>query len=512
MLNLACFHASGKKLTMDFSQGNALTPLTKIARYAFKQAQGDLHEYWLPTSYASDPAAGHILRGLADHFTARGLRQDGWSGVPTSCLLMTGGGTTEGYELIIRALAEDVAHENKKRDEKIKPVILMPTPTYGFFMRNPLRHHIEIATIPRAMDKGGILERDRVVEVIRALHKDGKRVVAFYDSNPHNPLGLVRGEDETNALYSVFSTLSQHYHKQDRAFCDEQRKKSGAVFMPFWAGLASRVRIIDDMAYDGLVYEGAQKPFPFAQAHDRVLGCSGFTDSFTLMSLSKAGLANMRAGLVIGPDDALNNLRALQLESGYAPPKAAMHALYAYFNDKAPYKKWRTDHLHQMNADHHFRGQLMKSLINGWSGMPEIDERQKQAMMDAVIECGIGRARAGRYLQDGLGAPIRIITNPQAGFFHLLDCNDLRGYTYRDASGRERALKEKHDIDRFMGETNMQFCGAAWMGMEDQAYYRLTFAKPVADIVACAERLRGVLSGVAPAQIRVSKKPARDLF
>ena len=57
------------------------------------------------------------------------------------------------------------------------------------------------------MNQGGALLPQDVRATFEQLDKQGKRIVAFYDCNPHNPLWLIRNREETEALATVWTPL-----------------------------------------------------------------------------------------------------------------------------------------------------------------------------------------------------------------------------------------------------------------------------------------------------------------
>lgn len=493
---------------LDFTLGDPLYPLTRIANHAFREASRDLNKYLLMSGRADHPDIGPQITDIARHFSARGFCAPGWTGLPTDHLMLTGGGTTESYELIIRAIAEDVAARKQRTGQDIRPVILMPVPTYGFFFSNPERWGIEIAKIPRDMGKGGQLPPEAIKAAFHQLQKDGKRIVAFYDSNPHNPLGLVREQAETESLYRLFAAISHAYEREDRAWLDKQTKAGRKGFASCkWDGLSSRVRIIDDMVYDGLEYGGQARAFPFALVKDDVVG-PAFADCFTLFGTSKAGLANIRAGLVIGPSRHLDTMRDLQRMTGYSPPKTAIHALHAYFNDQAPFSGWRQRHLKKMNTNHEFNGRLMKALINGLDQPGEaasVPVKERTRMIRVLADAtSLSPAQAQAWLERGTDGA-HIISTPQAGFFHMLDLGAWRGKfcTYPDLSGPYRdgrLLDTIYATGAALNTARLHLATAGWCGLDgdNDHLFRVTYAKPVSEIAQLARRLQRLHNHMRP--------------
>ncbi len=271
----------------DMSLGDPLYPFRSAARYAFAQAARDLNKYQFMAQGRSQPEVERTYRAISEHFTARGIRPPDYTGLSYSHFTMTGGGTTEAYNLVIKLLADDVREQNRKYQRDLKPVILMPIPTYGFFMLQPEREGIEIVTIERPLDGKGHITPELLKKALIETYEKGQRVIAYYDSNPNNPLGIIRGEEETRALAKVFRDVKPYYQRDDELALEKWQETQepieidmmGSKFKTkrgqLWDGPASRIRIIDDIVYDGLEY-GDKKPFAFAQIPQL------YKDTFTL--------------------------------------------------------------------------------------------------------------------------------------------------------------------------------------------------------------------------------------
>ncbi len=510
---------------MDFSLGNALLPLTYVANYAFEKANADLNIYHLNMQLDGSTALGKLHHKLSNYFTARGIADKNWChGLPNHGLMVTGGGTSEAFEYIIRALAEDVKERERVTGEVLKPVILMPVPTYGYFFNNLNRWGIEIVKIERDMKNGGRLDPQELAKTFRLLKDEGKRIVAYYDSNPNNPTGLVRGEAETREIADILMTINYYYEQED-----DKNVRSGAGFK--YNGLTSRIKIIDDMVYDGLEYEGQEKPCSFAQLRgkrtDTFNHSDIFRDTFTLFGASKAGLASLRVGVLIGDSNALKPLRDIQQQSTYFPPMTSYHASLAYFTTEEDNLRKRESHLAKLNAAHEIRGKLMKCLINGVDATPEVSREDFSNLVRMITtETGKSETTARKMLKTGIEG-IEVITMPQSGFFHLIDFGGLKGMSYNDvrlkratgylSADEYKDFKRPDGLSEYAGHqiksleditvpTGMAFAAPNWLGLDkDSIIVRASFAAPVADIIEMADRLRkfsSYLHKVQPEMVR----------
>ncbi len=488
------------KKFMDMSLGDPLESFDFLARDAFERAMKCNHQY---SMMGGDEHLKDLYKPVQDYLEARGFKSAGWRGIPNCDLLFTGGGTTQAFSMIMRYLGDDVKKQNKRLpdDGKIKPVILMPTPTYGMFFNQPRKEGIEVVHIPREMKNGGALNPAMVVDTVEALHADGKRIIAYYDSNPHNPLGLIRGEEETRKLAGIFNHYSDQYWQDDRAYLRAEREQPELDFGEFlgvrmnhrhpWDGPAARIRFIDDMVYWGLEYDGAEQPFSFARVDEQ-----SQKNSFVLCGPSKAGMASVRAGLIYAEGNDVRELQCVMHDSNYFPPLYAMEAMSGYFNDEQPYQVMREKHLKSLNDQHEFSGKFMKALINGGEALvgTTVGARKKMANLIATHK-GMSTEQAREHLKKGVDG-VRVITSPQAGFFHMLDFSELKDrYFDNEEVSEEYKIKSELQIGRLMRSFNVSFAAGDWTGLEaEDMFKRATFALPPADIIEFVDRLKQMVA------------------
>lgn len=516
-----------RKKQMDMSLGDPLESFDFLARDAFERSLAQNHKYQL---MGNNWYLKSLYEPVQDFLCARGFKSDGWHGIPNSDLLFTGGGTTQAYSLILKYLARDVDKQNDRLsgNHKIKPVILMPTPTYGMFFPQARKAGIEIVKIPRDLNRGGVLEAQTVHDTIEHLNAAGKRVVAYYDSNPHNPLGLIREEEETRKLARLFNYHSHRYEQQDRGFDSVEEEDDDAEIAAefqsapsfeadilgslsdrmYWGGPASRIRMIDDMVYWGLEHKGAPKPFSFAQVDGQA-----YKDSFVLFGPSKAGMAAARAGLIYAQSEDIHELKDMMMDEMYSPTGYAFHAMSGYFNDDEPYKTMRKRHLDSLNAKHEFSGRFMKALINGLSATDNVTDKDQNKMAEALVaHAGFSEKQAKARLQTGIEG-VDVVTSPQAGFFHMLDFSALNGrlvdneYTRKHYIG-ETELDSEAGIHHLFRALSMSAASGTWTGMGiDQMLIRVTFALPPEDVIEFTDRLEELVSlTMTPQQVEQKKQ------
>lgn len=499
-----------EKRKLDMSLGNPLYPFCSAARYAFREATKDLHKYRFLNNGYSEPEILNVLAAIKSHFDQRKMHNPHYHGLGLGHLSVSGGGTTESYNLIIQLLIQDVMEENRSRQRNIKPAILMPVPTYGFFMEAPKKWGIEIITVKRDLDNKGYLDMKQIEEVIKNAHAKGLRFIAYYDSNPNNPMGTIRNQKDTYKIAQLLWTLHKQYKSEDKAALKKWQQTQPWIEIPIpsgksyrhkpgsiWQGPASRIRIIDDMVYDGLEYS-EHKGFAFAQIPEL------FNDTFTLFGPSKSGLANMRGGIVIGNDKDIRTLEKLREINSYFPTKSTLNVLEAFYSTEEPFASQKQKHMKRLNSDHRFHGLFMKALVNGLDTLTEATASDKRKITTAYAKLkGCTLATAGEALNNPV-KDVRIITTPEAGFFHLLDFRKMKGHLYQDPRSTQKQTDVFEDdgsiIDTFIMGQNMGFCSANWMGMDRHALVqRVSFAIPLADILEFDKRLRQGIKTLTPA-------------
>lgn len=488
---------------IDCSNGNPLFPLTSAANYAFKESRKDLHRYQFLAAGYSEESVRRTLDRLSDHFHERGIKPPGWLGLPYTHIMPVGGGTTGAFHLILKSLIDNVAEENKRRNRQIKPAILMPVPTYGFFIDTATTLGLEVVTVERNLAEGGRLDFEAVRKAVQGAVDKKLRLVAYFDSNPNNPTGYIRNEAETQKLGTLFESLNRLYEEEEEKALRKWQETQETVTLEIgdmvierkpgflWDSMASRINIIDDMVYDGLEY-GDEKPFAFSQIKELYKHC------FTLFGISKAGLANLRGAVIVADSKKLDELNRGRMMSEYFVSKPALHAMEAYFNTTEPFLSQRRKHLDRMNEAHRIRGLLMKALINGMDTMDELNDRDRQKLISTVARTnGIGRAKAIKLLTAGIDG-VRVLTTPQAGFFHLIGFSALKDREYSNSYVHYKRYSGMTKVEDacalrhvFGSEHKLSFAGGSWMGLDDKSMIvRATFAMPVTDIIEVTRRLR----------------------
>ena len=440
------------------------------------------------------------------------------------------GGTSRAFHMILEYLAADVRERNKETEyvnrrygyslPPVKPVIVMPVPTYGHFFRLAYKHsNIELVTIERRRNHGWDVGTQELDKLFTQLARDGKRVVAYFDSNPNNPTGYVRDEAATRALATVIKKHSDVYEMLDKHLLeqefgtpdlfstdeylagDDDIAVLGNHYKPtphIHESATARIRIIDDIVYDGLEYKNAPQPFAFGKIPDMSKDC------FTITSPSKLGLAGMRAGLIIGDDRDTHKMQQADKDSGYCPSVMTLNLLASVFNDAAENTTWRTAYLKKATSYYRYAGLLVKALING---IEDVLDDVTPSMM-ARMEGDICRAKncsaekAWKLLEHGIKG-VKVITSPQAGFFHLVDFSRFKGRRYEHGYSRgenAETFETEENLERHLQEKfNLSTASGDYTGMDvKDCIRRITFAQKPKDLIDMVDRLRGISQSFLP--------------
>lgn len=475
---------------INLSGGDAAFPFEVLGESAFQASLKDLHRYYISDlSYSAVPTPINTLTKIVPYLVRRGF-------LPVAHLfpqrlkhrlLLLGSGTTEGFEHVVRLLMLDIQREKRCNNHFVDPVIMMPVPTYGYFLKQAELWGLPYVAIPRRMNEGGTLLPQDVRAAFERLDKQGKRVVAFYDCNPHNPLGLIRHREETEALAEVFREINEIYHQRNiehaRVTVDNPNGEP-------WNGPASRLRIIDDLVYDGLEFSGQEPAFSFAQIEEMR------SDVILLLGLSKLGLAGLRAGLMIADQQFIRRSYDLQVAGSYFPNQPAIRAIEQYFRDEQPFQTWRTNHLQALTETHEFRGKLMKALIDGLDTVANLSTTDKSAMVLIVakyhnIDHQAAAARLLRSIEN-----VRVLSRPKAGFFHMLDFSALKGTYFRDEFGTQVGpIEDEGMLERILSSEGFYMCFGVWTGLsKDCMLERVSFAVDTDVIIEAIDRLEELVA------------------
>lgn len=474
---------------IDVSIGDAALPFNAAARYGYESAAAVINQYDNYGEYSRERAYT-VQKFLNDE---AGIKRPGYTGVGNDCFTFTNG-TTGGYALAIEALAEEALEYNKFAKQKRKPVVIMPVPTYGLFFPHLREHGIEIVTIDR--EPNGSVDPVKLHNLMVRLHKGRrKKIIAYYDSNPNNPTGYVRGMEETKALADVFLRHNGYL----RYIKDKIRNRVGSRACWELHYISNEIKVIDDMVYMGTEF-GAEKATPFMAIKEM------FPHTFMLAGGSKIGLAALRTGVLIADQKYTDRFREKSSKLQYFASPVATNALEVVFPNTDEHKLARQTHLDEMNAYHRFSGLLMKAMINGIDDV-DVTEGEHQRMREIIMTVRhVDAKEAEQMLADGVKG-VTVTTSPQSGFFHLLDFSELKGRLYHnpknwDSTSTEK-IKDEWALDSLQRTANIKFCSGTFTGLPiDKMIVRTTFAIPPEQVVEVIDRIEVILGEVTPCPLR----------
>lgn len=294
-------------------------------------------------------------------------------------------GSTYLYTTILKILAEKSVDSHSGR----KPILLMPSPTYGLFTVQPSRVGFDIETFPLKESEGWQINPDALQNRIVSLNEDeGRYVAALYHANPHNPSGAVATGERTQQISRVLS--------------------ENGVFG------------IDDMAYSGI--EFGQRAVPLA-AHN-------FENSATLFTLSKAYCQpRARAGLVCAPGWLVKAIDEYIHEDMIAIPSSVFNAVSAVFCAENQVAR-EGEYLPRNIGIYRARYQIVKAMIDGLDSVCGISGERHDQIRGQVLHA-LGNSKAAQELMKN-GIPFLHLMNdhPEAGYFSMASIQGLDSMFY----------------------------------------------------------------------------------
>lgn len=392
---------------------------------------------------------------------------------------------------------------------KKNDVLLLPTPTYGFFARHPNLDKKNVYTFPLSKENGYRITPDQLQEILESDYakpkKNGKTWLFLI--NPHNPTGAIHTE--------------KHIHELANILLKNEN---------------SHVHVLQDMVYAGTEHDNFFKPSQTAGsfANIEIL----YPRTLTFHGLSKAyGGANLRCGFAFGSQRIVHELiEALNYEHEFASSSVYNnYSVVAYAETKGirfkfpplspPERSEREDndptitsynaaqvHRSRNARAHQFRSQLIQALINGdipfltqyrddpylinrdgspWfedlynphdkplivptkqHGYEEAEDmalpyplREQQLIFDTAIQ--------------EKGVPgLRIDFKPQAGFFQLINVDGLIGKFYG-----KKPLKNAIDVaETFLKHGVEVLPGEIFLHPKEECVVRLSYSCHISQLV-----------------------------
>lgn len=286
-------------------------------------------------------------------------------------------------------------------------IVLVTGPNYGLFTIRAERAGAEVEVIKLEKEDNWLINpqklADKIDEINDSLQKVYNRrkgyvprVVAFLNTNPNNPTGKVMGNKEIERLIG----LGEVCYKR-------------GVF------------IIDDLVYRDLSFDGDNLAKPIATIPGM------FRNTISLFGLSKSyGMASLRAGFVVADEIIIRELINRIFQEMDSAPDIVGRALAGAYNVSPKrdliYKKY----FEELRGIYRYKFQLLKALVVGIDSIADITI--KEQIIQEVNKVLDNKEDVDLALQ---GLPFTSFpenSEPESGFFAILDFTKLRGMKYND--------------------------------------------------------------------------------
>lgn len=340
--------------------------------------------------------------------------------------------TTHAYTLILKSIM-------RRHD-----VVIIPVPTYGLFTYEPEKLGGSIDFIELKENSNWTIDLYELELKINDINNYLRnkynnldyipRVVAIYNQNPNNPLGISLGVDKKDYLYK-FAKLCKDYG----------------------------ILIIDDLIYRDSVYNKDNIALPlatFKEFKDNVISLFGISKSYSLAAL--------RTGFVVGNKYIVQDMRDsifLQMDS---ISMISQIALASIFNNKKKRVKYRNRFLNNINKKYLFNLDIIKYFVMGSNA---ISKKSK-----LKIEKRISEKEKYKYIGGLKNVSIYNNLIPESGFFILLDFTKLKGKKIGN-----KIIKNDIDlIKELYKKEKIKFLPGSSFGWPNKSEIigRITFSKP----------------------------------
>lgn len=336
-------------------------------------------------------------------------------------------------------------------------VILMTGPNYGLFTFVPERiSGATVEILPLSEEDDWYVNPQKLSKRIDEINLNLKnkfgeslgytpKVVAFFNENPHNPLGKVMNENNKKILEGIGNVC-----------------------------LSKGVFVIDDLIYRDLTYDRDNLAKPMA-SYEKF-----FDNTITITGLSKSyGLASIRSGMVVANEIIIRSIRNKIFQTMDSSPVLQGRALAGAFNASERRKKEYNSYFNPIIEEYKYRLELLKVLING---IDFIEDSNLKAQIEKDIKNYAFGYNINQILEGIPNVDFVNGTIPDSGFFEMLDFTNLKnkvaenGRIITDEKELLKYLYEQEKIKLILGQS------ISWPN-EEQLIGRVTTALPREDLV-----------------------------
>ena len=335
-----------------------------------------------------------------------------------------------------------------------KDVIIVPAPNYGLFAVRPERMNADVVELPLKEEDNYLPNPEKLENLIKETNESLKnkyknlgytpKVVGFLNANPSNPTGKVMGKSEYNRLKALGTVC-----------------KNNGVF------------VIDDLVYRDISYSEEEKALPMSTIPGM------FRNTISLFGLSKSyGLASLRSGFVVADEVIIREIVNRIFQEMDAIPAIIGESLGGAFNNTPERNEEYKKYFKNLRQEYINRYKVFKSLI---MGIDSIDYKDRENVLNLLIKHSTNKDYY-KLLDKGING-VNIMNNlePEAGFFLLLNFNELKGLHYKDIT-----INNEFDLLKYLyQDIKLRFIlgsGCLWPNEED-LIGRFTFAKPYEDLI-----------------------------
>lgn len=317
------------------------------------------------------------------------LQQEGFSELISSENIIFAASTTHAYHMILKLICRP------------GDVVLFTAPTYGLFAFDPERVGAETRFIELSANDDWFVNPDKLEQRIQSLNHSLQqahqqhnstlpRVVAFFNENPHNPMGKVMSKHQEELLKRIAQVC----------------RKNG-------------VFLIDDLLYRDLGYDRDNLALPVASFNDE------YQNTITLLGISKSyGMAGIRAGIIIADEIIVRGMRNIIFQEIDSASHLNSVALAAAFNTTSARMEAYHTYFEQSIDTYRFHLNLIRAVVDG---IESTDTKYRQLVETFVYTYLESREKAQWWLSGIKEVNFIEKLMPESGFFCLLDFTPLRG-------------------------------------------------------------------------------------
>ena len=430
-----------------------------------------IHEY--PLAAGNEQARDEFIKYLA----SIGFRNDApyadsqtvVNGLSKENVIFTSA-TTQAFDLILKVIA--------RKDD----IVLMTAPNYGLFSFMPERIGTRVELVALKENNNWLLNPQDLAEKIDYLnHKYAKahkkkntrapRVAAFFNMNPHNPIGKVMGKNHLELLTQISQVCMQR-----------------GVF------------VVDDLVYRDLTFNRKELAVPISSIKGM------FQNTISLFSLSKAyGLASIRAGAIVADETVIRGIRNSIFQSLDSISTLQVAAISGAFNDSTERLAEYNKYFSKLIPEYQYRYYLIKALVEGISSI--LDKNlQKEIIND--VENYVGDTAAKKLLQGIDGVCMAAKTTPEAGFFALLDFSSLKNKYYYSLQ-----IKQEKDLMKFLyNDNNIKFISGKSISWPNKQQFigRVTYALERNDLIWAFSKIKESVEKLQPYKHNYQRKDSGE--